>query len=337
MRSNLRQQILKELKKVIKEQEYYGVSQRRDIVSQGIKADPGIQKLVGGQGSPQDILNYVKSQVDSYNINDDEARLMYDSVVSANKKCTNQQLSQEDYNWCTDFKKVAGTISQIVSTGTKGTLGRNTWNPGQGSTQEKYKQSMIGSLNNIMSLNLVAPAQPATPAEGTPPAAGTGATPSATPDQQPTTAAGVFDARTRSFKCPQPNIIANFQNWVKTNAQTPQAKAIKADGAFGPRTFAAAKSLGNAVLNFSMYNSIDDFKDQTKLNQICSTIAGDSRFRAAPAQPAAQPAAPAPAQPAAQPVANPPTKAPKRDSFYEVKKQKEAQKLFERLIKSVIK
>jgi len=141
--------------------------------------------------------------------------------------------------------------------------------------------------------------------------------PAAAGDAQPATAPGTFDQRTHSFKCSDTNTIMNFQKWVKANAQTPQAKAIKVDGAFGPKTFAAAKSLGNEVLNFGMYNSIDDFKDPAKLNKVCSDLAADSRFKSV----AAQPAAKAPA---------------KRDyeSFYENKKVKNAEMLFEKLIKS---
>lgn len=126
---------------------------------------------------------------------------------------------------------------------------------------------------------------------------GQSATPAGQSDAQPTTPAGTFDERTKSFKCTQPNAVMNFQNWVKANAKTPQAKAIKADGSFGPKTFAAAKSLGNAVLNFAMYQTIEDFKDQTKLNQVCTALAGDARFR-----PAAKPATAAPAQVAKESV-----------------------------------
>lgn len=122
-------------------------------------------------------------------------------------------------------------------------------------------------------------------------------TPAGQPDAQPTTPAGTFDERTKSFKCTQPNAVMNFQNWVKANAKTSKAKAIKADGSFGPKTFAAAKSLGNAVLNFGMYQTIEDFKDQTKLNQVCTALAGDARFR-----PAAKAATAAPAQVAKESV-----------------------------------
>ena len=98
-----------------------------------------------------------------------------------------------------------------------------------------------------------------------------GITPS--PQPKPDTGGG-GTAFGKSFQC-KPGTVAQFQNWLKK-----QGQAVCADDKFGQKTFAAAKALGNAKLDFSMYNSLDDFKDQAKKDQLCNAIAGDSRWRA---------------------------------------------------------
>lgn len=97
-----------------------------------------------------------------------------------------------------------------------------------------------------------------------------GITPS--PQPKPDTGGG-GTAFGKSFQC-KPGTVAQFQNWLKK-----QGQAVCADDKFGQKTFAAAKALGNAKLDFSMYNSLDDFKDQAKKDQLCNAIAGDSRWR----------------------------------------------------------
>ena len=98
-----------------------------------------------------------------------------------------------------------------------------------------------------------------------------GITPS--PQPKPDTGGG-GTAFGKSFQC-KPGTVAQFQNWLKK-----QGQAVCADDKFGQKTFAAAKALGNAKLDFSMYNSLDDFKDQAKKDQLCNAIAGDSRWKA---------------------------------------------------------
>lgn len=105
-----------------------------------------------------------------------------------------------------------------------------------------------------------------------------GVTPS--PQPKPDTGGG-GTAFGKSFQC-KPGTVAQFQNWLKK-----QGQAVCADDKFGQRTFAAAKALGNAKLDFSMYNSLDDFKDQAKKDQLCNAIAGDSRWRSESSTPEA--------------------------------------------------
>jgi hypothetical protein len=304
MSNIIRQRILSELRVALNEQEYSGVGFQKDRIAAGVKADPSIQRLVGGNGTPQDILAFVKSQANSNYINDDEAKLMKDSVVSATAKCSKQQLSQEELAWCQEYKTLAPQIYAI----------NYKWNTFTG-TQVGMRYEFSKAINQASKLSLSAGQASATPAGQLPTACPNNAQPIASnadgtqkcpdgtsiaapvADAQPTTAPGTFDQKTRSFKCPDQTSIVNFQNWVKANSKNPQGKSIKADGAFGQKTFMAAKSLGNAVLNFSMYKSIDDFKDPAKLTQICTALAGDARFKTA-----AKPATPAAPAAAAKPV-----------------------------------
>lgn len=110
---------------------------------------------------------------------------------------------------------------------------------------------------------------------GTPKSLDSSTTPSpdSSPQPKPDTGGG-GTAFGKSFQC-KPGTVAQFQNWLKK-----QGQAVCADDKFGQKTFAAAKALGNAKLDFSMYNSLDDFKDQAKKDQLCNAIAGDSRWRA---------------------------------------------------------
>lgn len=111
---------------------------------------------------------------------------------------------------------------------------------------------------------------------GTPKSLDSSTTPSpdSSPQPKPGESAGGEVAFGKSFQC-KPGTVAQFQNWLKK-----QGQAVCADDKFGQKTFVAAKAVGNAKLNFSMYNSLDDFKDQAKKDQLCNAIAGDSRWRA---------------------------------------------------------
>ena len=87
-------------KNILKEEAYAGVSNKTDYIAAGKKADPAIQRLVGGNGTPSDILAFVKSQAKSSFIGDGESKLMMDSVVAATKKCLAGNLTAETYSWC---------------------------------------------------------------------------------------------------------------------------------------------------------------------------------------------------------------------------------------------
>ena len=233
MNNKLRQRILSELRVVLNEEEYAGVA---------YQTDPSIQRLVGGNGTPQDILAFVKSQADSYYINDDEAKLMKDSVVSATAKCSKQQLSQEELAWCQEYKTLAPQILKTIN------FKWGTYTGTQGAMRAEFNKALGQAEKLSLSAGQASP----------------------TPAPAPTPPSDAFSGK--SFQC-NPGTVAQFQNWLKK-----QGQAICADDKFGQRTFAAAKALGNAKLDFSMYNSLDDFKDQAKKDQLCNAIAGDSRW-----------------------------------------------------------
>jgi len=96
-------------------------------------------------------------------------------------------------------------------------------------------------------------------------------TPGPSPQPKPDTGGG-GTAFGKSFQC-KPGAVAKFQKWLNTKGQK-----IIVDDKFGEKTFAAAKAVGNTNLDFSMYNSLEDFKDQTKRNQLCTNIENDSRW-----------------------------------------------------------
>lgn len=190
--------------------------------------------------------------------------------------------------------------------------------------------------------------------------------PQENPAQQPGVQ-GAFGEKGRSFTCNNdPGIVVKFQKWLKKNG----AKIV-ADGNFGPATFAAAKSisakLGGGTFDFSMYPNFDAFKDvkgtegpqQGGMNRVrlCTDLAKDPRWSKEDPTPEKAPVA------TRKPVANTSTQAttpnpvaapdvslpgqrraginPKTEGlsreFYDRKKIKNAEVLYEKLVKATTK